>query len=224
MTRIRAVLFDVDGTLIDRRATLAAFLTGHMERLGISQECRGTYVERYLELDAEGSGDRVALAATLAREFPLPGGAGALLLDVHRHLWARPRATSGAADLLHDLRARGLRVGAVTNGLTAAQHAKLHRAGLRALLETVVVGTPRGPRKPHSAVFLQAAHALNTPPEACLMVGDQPEADVLGAQGAGLCAAWLSGGRAWPAQLSGRPDFTLSHLGDLRARLRDREG
>jgi HAD superfamily hydrolase (TIGR01509 family) len=76
-------------------------------------------------------------------------------------------------------------------------------------VEAVLVG------KPAADFFLQGARDLGLPPEQVAMVGDDPEADVLGAQEAGLSGIFV--GKAW--ERPGRPDAMLESIAQLPALL-----
>ena len=76
-------------------------------------------------------------------------------------------------------------------------------------VEAVLVG------KPAADFFLQGARDLGLPPEQVAMVGDDPEADVLGAQEAGLSGIFV--GKAW--ERPGRPDAMLASIAQLPALL-----
>jgi putative hydrolase of the HAD superfamily len=73
-----------------------------------------------------------------------------------------------------------------------------------------------GVAKPDAAIFHAACELLGVPAECVLHVGNDPRLDIAGAQGAGLCSAWLNrGGGAWsdgPA-----PDLEIRDLGELAA-------
>ncbi|MFD7919667.1 HAD family hydrolase [Streptomyces sp. NPDC059740] len=83
------------------------------------------------------------------------------------------------------------RLGVVTNGDSAGQHAKLEHAGLDAHFETVACALDIGTRKPDRAPFLHAAAELSVAPEQCLYVGDSWANDVVGAHAAGMHPVWI---------------------------------
>jgi|SRR5579871_132647 len=71
--------------------------------------------------------------------------------------------------------------------------------------------------KPAQRFFLAAAERLGLPPEEILMVGDDIEADIGGAQAAGLQGALVRTGKFRPADLEGpiRPDIVWDSVADL---------
>ena len=163
---IAAALFDLDGTLTDRAATLR----GAGGALGVD-------VEVLLRLDPHG---RWPTARTMAH---LPG--------VSPSRWRR--AVSDAlvpADhvgVVARLRDRGVRVGLVSNGGSATQRAKLRRLGLA--FDAVVISGEVGLRKPDPRIFRLALRRLGATPGGAVMVGDDARLDLAPARELGL-AAW----------------------------------
>jgi HAD superfamily hydrolase (TIGR01549 family) len=96
--------------------------------------------------------------------------------------------------LLQRLQGR-FRLGLVSNfdhGPTARRI--LERAGIAHLFESVVISDDVGVRKPSPRIFRHALDALGTSAADCVFVGDDYEADVGGATGAGLRAVWIDRG------------------------------
>ena len=98
----------------------------------------------------------------------------------------------GTHALLETLRARGLRVGVLTNGTESLLWRKLATLELEPLVDAAVSAVDLGTPKPHPAAYHAIADALGLGPERLAMVGDHPEWDVAAALRAGYAgAAWL---------------------------------
>ena len=130
----------------------------------------------------------------------------------------------GADDALTAARRRGP-VGLVTNGPAWRQAVKVDALGIGERFDTVVYAGDLPRRKPHPEPFDRALDALDVSATAALYVGDSVEHDVVGAQRAGLRAAWVpereTTWRAdeWPgvdrpAYVFGRVDDLVDVLGD----------
>jgi HAD superfamily hydrolase (TIGR01549 family) len=92
----------------------------------------------------------------------------------------------------------------------------LERSGLMPLLDVVIISDAFGLRKPRPEIFGEALRRLGVLPEHALFVGDSPDEDVRGAQGAGLTAVWLNpGGQPPPPGIV--PDATIRDLCEIEA-------
>jgi putative hydrolase of the HAD superfamily len=119
------------------------------------------------------------------------------------------------AETLGALRARGLKLGIITNGETEFQGRHIAALGLAALVDTVLVSQTEGLRKPDAAIFRLAADRLGVTPDQCLFVGDNPAADILGAHAAGMRTAWFSGDASWPEDIAPMPGAMIGTLSEL---------
>jgi putative hydrolase of the HAD superfamily len=92
----------------------------------------------------------------------------------------------GARDVLIALRARGCKLGLVTNGFAATHHDKIDRLGLRGLMDAFFLADEVGMVKPDPELFRHACRELGSEPTRTAMVGDRYDRDVRGALEAGL--------------------------------------
>jgi putative hydrolase of the HAD superfamily len=94
---------------------------------------------------------------------------------------------------------RRYRLFALSNG-----NADLHRCGIGGLFEGHVTAQAVGAAKPDARIFGALVRLTGVPAGAIVHVGDDPEADVVGARNAGLDAIWVNrAARAWPAEFAG---------------------
>lgn len=119
----------------------------------------------------------------------------------------------GLHEVLTALRARGLRLGVVTNGVVARQAPKVEALGLGELVDAVVISEAVGVSKPDRRIFDFALSALGVRPGDAWFVGDNPLNDVLGASAAGMTAVWFRRG-PWPAGHA-EPELRIEALGEL---------
>lgn len=105
----------------------------------------------------------------------------------------------------------------ITNGPADVQRMKLRVSGLDRFFSAVIVSSEIGFAKPHERAFAAAVDALKVGREELVMVGDHPERDVVGAQGAGIqTVIWLDRTGAKPPA-GFHPAHRVSHLGEIRA-------
>jgi HAD superfamily hydrolase (TIGR01509 family) len=89
--------------------------------------------------------------------------------------------------VLSELKARGLKIGLISNIYKEGIRADLEKAGLRTSIFDVVVGVDAvGHMKPHPDIFKYALHRLSVKPEEAIFIGDDVEADYKGAKDVGL--------------------------------------
>ncbi|MFE7796624.1 HAD family hydrolase [Nocardia sp. NPDC057440] len=199
-----AVLFDVDGTLVDHEtAAEAAVRAGFPyvpDRDGLARRWRELEtwaMDRYLAGELTFTEQRRLRITHLADEF----GQG---------VWSDDRADSWFAEYLTQYEAAWrtypdvapalaalatengkLRLGVITNGDSLQQRRKLAKVGLTGLLDHVTISGEVGVAKPHPAIFLAACDALRLPPSKVVYIGDRLRTDAEAAIAAGLQGIWL---------------------------------
>jgi phosphoglycolate phosphatase len=187
--RLRAVLFDLDGTLIDSAPDLA----------GAANEMRAVRGLPALPLASlrpmVGSGARGMLGVALQ---VAPGDAGfdalrdEFLARYEARMTVDTRPFPGVESLLDALRGRGLACGIVTNKATRFAAPLVRALGLDRRTSVLVCGDTTAHSKPHPAPLLEAARRLGVSPGACVYVGDDLR-DVQSGRAAGMqtvAAAW----------------------------------
>ena len=104
--------------------------------------------------------------------------------------FARPEAWevfADVADTLHEVRARGLHVGVISNWDDRLRPL-LDGLGLARCFDSMTISCEVGVEKPSAEIFLVALHAAGVTPAEAVHVGDGYEEDVRGAEAVGICA------------------------------------
>ena len=142
------------------------------------------------ELDTDGF-RRGQLAAALPG-VALPASVGDAHVALRERLNQTPSAVAGAAQLLDALRADGLKLGVLTNGVASMATGKLAAIGLAGHVDALVTADSAGAPKPSPRAYAAAADALGLPHDAVAMVGDHLEWDVAGPLRVGYAVGvWL---------------------------------
>ncbi|MEI2266087.1 pyrimidine 5'-nucleotidase [Erwinia sp. CGal63] len=121
---------------------------------------------------------------------------------------------AGAVNLLNSLKGK-VKMGIITNGFTALQQIRLERTGFLEYFDLLVISEQVGHAKPHLAIFEHALEKMGNPPrERVMMVGDNPDSDILGGMRAGLATCWLNAdNRPLPEGIT--PTWQVSTLREL---------
>jgi 2-phosphoglycolate phosphatase len=196
---LHAVLFDLDGTLLDTAPDMVGALNGLRRELKLAplpfDTARASVSHGAARLVALGFPDADPGQLTaLQRRFLEIYSAG---LSVHTRLFA------GMDSVLEELGKRGLAVGIVTNKPAWLTEPLLAELKLRERFACVVSGDTLSERKPHPKPMLHAAALAGVAADACLYVGDA-ERDVQAAHAAGMAAlvatyGYLHAGEDWRA-------------------------
>jgi len=121
-----------------------------------------------------------------------------------------------ALEVIDGLRARGTRLGLVTNGAGALQRAKIMRFDLAHRFDHIQIEGEHGFGKPEERAYRHALQALDVEARETWMVGDNLEWEVVAPQRLGIYAIWFDPtGKGLPAGTSIRPDRIVGRLSEL---------
>lgn len=191
-----AVLFDLDGTLVDSAPGIGASLARTLAEFGRPAPTSG-------QLSAFiGPPLRQAFTALGAREAELD----VLVATYRRHYLAGGvfdfTVYPGIPAVLDELAGRGVRLGVATSKLTTAADHVLAHAGLAGRFDAVVGSEPDGTRQAKSAAIAHALALLGLDdPSRAVMIGDRAH-DSLGAAEAGTGFIGVSWGFADVGELA----------------------
>jgi len=122
----------------------------------------------------------------------------------------------GALDTVESLRDYGIRLGLITNGDAEGQRAKVRKAGLEPLFDSILVAGEFGVAKPDPRVFLHTLEGLGVASHEAWMVGDNLYADIGGAQGVGIYGIWVDWrGNGLPENAPVVPNRTIQSIVEL---------
>lgn len=216
MEGIKAVIFDLDNTLLDRSRTFGSCAASLVRNWFGHAEKTDGLVERIVELDQDGYKDRPVLFRELLDELPWRDKPGLdELMDWYRLHYVRLAVPmEGADEVLRKLKS-GYRLGLITNGRTDIQYGIIDRLGLRDAFDCILVSEEAGVKKPDPRIFEMAVERLRVRPEECVFVGDHPRNDIEGAGRAGMRTVWIRVNQPWTPDLAVRPDYEIGRLKEL---------
>jgi putative hydrolase of the HAD superfamily len=200
---LRAVLFDWGDTLMafgydpdlveaGHRAGLKALgRDGLPESAAITAHFRERYEPRFWLPGTLEEVEYPGLVRELLGHFGLEVSDEELnrFLEAEHAAWEPSRVLGGTTHaLLETLRARGLKLGIVSNAFDPGPllHRDLEQLGIAQRIDFAVFSSELGKRKPHPAIFERALDALGVAAEETLFVGDRLYEDVRGAKEVGM--------------------------------------
>jgi phosphoglycolate phosphatase len=181
-TGIAAILFDLDGTLIDSAPDLGAAADQMRLKRGMPSLPQESYRPHV------GAGARGMLGVAFGMA---PDHADFLdmreefFLNYEQRMTHNTREFEGVADLIATLQAHALPWGVVTNKSSRFTDPLTRAMPLFATARAIVSGDSTPHAKPHPEPLLEAARRLGVAPEHCVYVGDD-ERDIVAALAAGM--------------------------------------
>jgi putative hydrolase of the HAD superfamily len=188
---IKAVFFDMDDTLYDtsgfaaiaRRAAVKSMVhnglkcteeEGYQILMGIIRE-KGSNFDKHFNMLVErinGSNDPLIIVNGI--------------ITYHNTKFAMLKLEPESFSILLYLKSKGYKVGLITNGMELKQWEKLVRLGIYPFFDDVVTSESVGVEKPDAEIFNIAMERLGVTAGTSLMVGNNFDADILGACNAGM--------------------------------------
>ncbi|MFA5943810.1 MAG: HAD-IA family hydrolase [Candidatus Thermoplasmatota archaeon] len=224
---IKAVLFDLDNTLVDflrmkrtaSDAAARAMVAAGADFPFSADEAGDILFGEYLQ-DIEGD---AVFASFLRKNHQQKLSLSQHNVDritahaVNAYLKTKMLHTepyAGVRRTLLHLTRKGLRLGVLTDAPRFKAYQRLDSAGLVDFFDFVLTFTDSNERKPHEKTFRAALDLFGLPPHQVLMVGDWPEKDMAGAKAAGMHTAWAQYGKPG-APVPPEADHTLASAEDL---------
>lgn len=236
MTVPKAILFDLDDTLLDmvsamqgswqevcadvapglgcEAATLRETIRRESALFWADEEAVAEY--RVRPLDSRTHVVRLSLLSLGLDESPAEEIARRSL----RGYLDRLAPFDDSMDTLEALRAQGYRLGLVTNGSSDTQREKIGRWNLEPYFDEIVIESEFGRGKPDPGVFRKALAGAGAAPHEAWMVGDNLYADIGGARGVGIHSVWIHRERLqFPDDPPAHPHRRIGHFDELHAAL-----
>jgi len=222
MAAIRAILFDLDDTLIDDDASYALTLWRLCDDFGFEHDrlhpAYDALSPRYW-----GSGDLSAQREALWQQALSDAGYDpSMAAKIRDHYLALRVETSealdGTAAVLADLRA-DYKLAVVTNGGGDIQPARLAHAGLDSHIDLIVTSSDVDVGKPDPRIFEHALVRLEVTADEAWVVGDHLSSDIAGALNIGAIGVWFNPGGIERQPHQPEAHHVIASLSELRTLL-----
>jgi putative hydrolase of the HAD superfamily len=211
---IKAVLFDLDGTLLNRDESVKRFIDNQYERLNkwVGHISKEKYISRFIELDKRGYVWKDKVYQQLTHEFHFSGITWeGLLQDYISEFKYNCVPFDNLILMLEELKSSNLLLGMITNGFGQFQMDNMKALGIEEHFDVILVSECEGMKKPDPQIFIRALEKLKVSPKQSVFVGDHPENDVKAAQNVGMKGIWKKDFQ-WN---NVKADFTVNDLEEL---------
>jgi putative hydrolase of the HAD superfamily len=210
--KIRAVAFDIDGTLYANFRMYLHSLPSFLFHPRLVYHFGK--VRKDIRIRPHTGEFREAQAKLLSLSMGIPEQRATRLIDQHLyHMWERSfrgiKPLSGVRDTLLFFKGKGLKLAALSDFPVKR---KLKFLGLDDLMDHAFCSEETGHLKPHTAPFHHLIRLFELPPEQILYVGNSYRYDIEGAAAAGLLTGYYNPGK----KDKGIADFEFSRYAELR--------
>ena len=182
LSDIRAVLFDLDGTLIDS----APDLGDAADKMRTDRGLPSLPEALYRPMAGAGARGMLKVAFDITPEHPTyEAFREEFFVNYERAMTVRTYIFDGVIDVIDALRERDMPWGVVTNKMARFTDPLTQAMPLFSSASAIVSGDTTAHAKPHPAPMFEAARRLGLSPEVCLYVGDD-ERDIVAGRAAGM--------------------------------------
>ena len=210
MGNLKAVIFDMDGVLIDSEPIHYAIERIIFDKLGInvSAEIHSSYLGTAGDFMYTDLKSRFGLSATITELLERDE---AFRCDYFKNL-PGIHLNEGALTLLHEIKRAGLSLAVATSSSPGMARILLDRCEVFSIFDAVVTTEEAGKSKPAPDVYLLAAQKIGAEPENCIVFEDSPN---------GIRAAKSAGMVCVAIQTDSVGVHELSHADDLIGTFRE---
>lgn len=179
---VRAVLFDLDGTLIDSAPDLGAAA----DKMRTDRGLPSLPLDHYRAMAGAGARGMLGIAFSMTPDHPeFPAMREEFFVNYENCMTQRTYAFEGVMEMIGELGRLGLPWGVVTNKAMRFTLPLTRQMSLFASAAAVVCGDTTPHAKPHPAPLLEAARQMQIEPSRCIYVGDD-ERDIAAGLAAGM--------------------------------------
>ncbi|MGP4069980.1 HAD family hydrolase [Halobacillus sp. B29] len=190
---IKAIIFDLDGTLLNRDESLKVFISEQHDRLNkwLGHIPKEEYIQKFIELDDHGYVWKDEVFEQLTKEFEIEGISVHELLEDYLNFFKENCVPfPELLETLEELKRNHFLVGMVTNGKGQFQMDNIKALEMDSYMDVILISDWEGVKKPDSMIFRRVAERLHVCPEDCVFIGDHPDKDVKAAREVGMKGIW----------------------------------
>jgi putative hydrolase of the HAD superfamily len=188
---IKGIIFDLDGTLLDRAQSLIAFLENQYNRIHAFHKVeKHVFIQRFIELDQKGYVWKDKVYQSLIEEMNLELTMEELLEDYVESFQNHCIGFPGLIELLDYIKGMNIKLGIITNGFGRFQMNNIKGLKIDHYFDEILISEIEGVRKPNIEIFMRALIRLGIEPHEAIFIGDHPVNDVEASIKAGMIGIW----------------------------------
>ena len=211
---IKAVILDLDGTMLNRDESLKRFISSQYDELHTHFDHiqKEDFCTRFIELDNRGYTWKDFVYASLIHEFNIQSISQQELLNhyiTNFHTYCVP--FPNLISMLEQLKKLSLSLGIISNGKGQFQMNNIISLKINTYFDTILISEWEEMKKPDPRIFEKALRQLSVKAEEAVYIGDHPVNDIIAAQTVGLKTIWKRD-EYWPAPSA---DYVIEDLAEV---------
>lgn len=188
---IKAILFDLDNTLVDRQRIFKEMLFDKIKEYHKEATMKELtdIVEQIIKWDDNGKVRRIKAFEKYVEAYGIAVSANEINQYWEDHSGEIVYPFDDAKEVIDYLSGK-YRLGIVSNGTSKTQRKKLERLAFIDKFEYTIVSGELGIHKPDKRIFLHVCEEMHVKPEECVFIGDNYACDIEGSNAVGMKSIW----------------------------------
>jgi len=191
---IKAIIFDIDGTLINRKEAFLKLCNYLIDKYGeeYPYPCsKEELIDLLVEIDANGYGGLQNVIPKLSKIWKLPLSIEGFIKERNEIFGKLTTPFPEMREVLDALKGK-YKLGVITNGYSKVQREKISTVGIEECFDDIIVSGEEAFEKPDPRIFLLSCEHLGVKPEEAIYIGDYYSNDIAGAISAKIMPIWIS--------------------------------
>ncbi|ARJ14718.1 HAD family hydrolase [Staphylococcus lugdunensis] len=218
LSGIKAVVFDLEGTLLDRKKSRDKFIEEQYERFHdyFVHVQLADFKKTFIELDDDEDNDKPNLYKEIIKQFHIDRLTWKdLFRDFEMHFYRYVFPYYDTLYTLEQLTERNYLTGVIANGKSKIKQFRLHSLGIEHVINYLSTSEMVGYRKPHPKIFEDMIAQLGITPNEMMYVGDDALNDVAPARAMGMVSVWFKQEDAEIEPLAEEVDYTITTIEEI---------
>lgn len=218
LSGIKAVVFDLEGTLLDRKKSRDKFIEEQYERFHdyFVHVQLADFKKTFIELDDDEDNDKPNLYKEIIKQFHIDRLTWKdLFRDFEMHFYRYVFPYYDTLYTLEQLTERNYLTGVLANGKSKIKQFRLHSLGIEHVINYLSTSEMVGYRKPHPKIFEDMIAQLGVTPNEMMYVGDDALNDVAPARAMGMVSVWFKQEDAEIEPLAEEVDYTITTIEEI---------